>query len=109
MPTLTTAGTCLCGHDALDHFDDVRHCGKCECSLYRYDPVPDLEPHRVCSVDLRYVTKAEYPNAAAARVAADEIQAKHGGLWFAAHHSYFKAKPDPDLGHDPITVIEAGT
>lgn len=50
------------------------------------------EPHRVLTVDLQHVLKAEYPDLATAQIAAKETQAKYGGLWFACNSSYFTTK-----------------
>lgn len=50
------------------------------------------EPHRVLTVDLQHILKGEWPNLETARIAAQETQAKYGGLWFACNSSYFAPK-----------------
>lgn len=62
------------------------------------------EPHRVVSVDIRYVSKTSYPDLQSARDAAIEMGKKYGGLWFACNESYFNATPGA-TGTTQVTVI----
>lgn len=64
---------------------------------------PTDEPHRVCSIDCTIVSKREYPTKAEAEVACEEYKAKFGGLWWPAHHSYFKPVGTP--GTDAVDTI----